>query len=98
MRGIDARAHPMPFAKKQRIVQRHAQPRQRVAQRGGTHRQLIGGETNGTVAIDGIKNKQQIEIEASERRMHNIHHWVISLHLILLTIPPMLSVINIINV
>lgn len=50
----------MPFPKKQRVIQGGAQTRQRVAERGCAHRQLIGGKPNGTVAVDGIENGQQV--------------------------------------
>lgn len=50
----------MPFPKKERIVKGRAQTRQRMAQRRGAHRQLVGCETNGTVAVNGVKNGQQV--------------------------------------
>ena len=50
----------MPFAKKQRVIQGGTQARQRMAERGRAHRQLVSGQANGAVAVNRVENGQQV--------------------------------------
>ena len=92
--GIDAGAHPVAFAVEQRIVEGAAQPGKRMAQRRGAHRQLFRRQAYRAGAIDRVKDRQQVEVNPAQDRMHNIHRLLISLHLILFTIPLILRVSN----
>ncbi|CDL58755.1 hypothetical protein [Klebsiella pneumoniae] len=84
----------MAFAVKQRIVEGAAQPGKRMAQRRGAHRQLFRRQAYRAGAIDRVKDRQQVEVNPAQDRMHNIHRLLISLHLILFTIPLILRVSN----
>ena len=50
----------MPFAEKQRVIQGGTQARQRMAERGCAHRQLVSGQPNGAVAVNRVENGQQV--------------------------------------
>jgi hypothetical protein len=65
-----------------------------MAQRRGAHRQLFRRQARAG-AIDRVKDRQQVEVNPAQDWMHNIHHLLISLHLILFTIPLMLWVSNV---
>ncbi len=93
--GIDAGTHPVAFAIEQRVVEGAAQPGKRMAQRRGAHRQLFRRQAHRAGAIDRVKHRQQVEVNPAQDWMHNIHHLLISLHLILFTIPLMLWVSNV---
>ena len=60
LRSIHAGGHAVPFAEEQRVIQGGTQTRQRMAERGCAHRQLVSGQPNGAVAVNRVENGQQV--------------------------------------
>lgn len=79
--GMGGGLHGVADAHEQLVVQRGTQARQRVAQRGRAHGQFVGGGAHRTATQQGIQRHQQVQVQASQIRMHNMHYLLKIMHL-----------------
>ena len=80
--GIHGRVHVVADPVKQLVRQRLAQPDQRVAQRRRAESQLRRGARYRPQPIHRFEHQQQIEIEAFQIQMHDIHYLLMKMQFI----------------
>ncbi|CAG9205556.1 hypothetical protein BVI434_1980024 [Burkholderia vietnamiensis] len=78
--GAHGRLHLVAEPHEQRVADRVAQPRERVAQRRRAHREFVRGSGDRAVAVQRVEREQQVQIETAQVGMHHVQIRMKKLH------------------